>query len=57
VREYWIVDPAAKYIHIYSMDNKGKYPEDPKILFPGDTAACTVLEGLQIDVTEVFAED
>ena len=54
VREYWIVEPAGNYIHIFVLGADGKYPENPEIRFPGDSARSTVLDGLVIDTSEVF---
>lgn len=31
VREYWIVDPGNKYVHVYQLNEKGKYPEGPAV--------------------------
>ncbi|RKX77972.1 MAG: Uma2 family endonuclease [Spirochaetes bacterium] len=54
VREYWIVDPGNKYVHVYLLDERGSYPEDPKIYLRDAVIECTVLEGLQIDLKRVF---
>ena len=56
VKEYWIVDPGNKYVHVYLLDERGSYPEDPKIYLRDAVIECTVLEGLQIDLKRVFAE-
>jgi Uma2 family endonuclease len=57
VQEYWIVDPAAKYIHVYAMDEKGKYPENPIIYLQDGIISCIVLQGLSIDLKRIFAEE
>jgi len=54
VREYWIVDPAAKYVHVYVLNEKGKYPEDPVVFLRDGVIECTVLDGLIIDLQRVF---
>ncbi len=54
VREYWIVDPGNKYIHVYLLDEEGKYPEEPEVFVPGDSIQCTVLEGFDISLDQVF---
>ena len=54
VREYWIVDPGNKYIHVYLLDEEGKYPEEPEVFVPGDSIQCTVLDGFDIALDQVF---
>ena len=54
VREYWIVDPGNKYVHVYTLDEKGKYGEEPVVYLEQDSIACTVLEGLTIHMEPVF---
>ena len=56
VREYWVADPGNKYIHVYLLDEKGKYPEEPQVFVPGDSISCSVLEGLVIELSHVFAD-
>ena len=57
VKEYWIVEPAAQYIHVYLLDSEGKYPADPDVyeIYGEHTVVpCTVLKGLSIDLRELF---
>lgn len=56
VREYWVVDPGNRYVHVYVLDDNGNYPEDPKVYLHDAAVPCTVIEGLSIDLTRVFAE-
>ena len=42
---------------VYVLDKNGRYPEDPTVYMREDTAPCTVIEGLSIDLAKVFAED
>ena len=56
VREYWIVDPGNRYIHVYLLNEDGRYPEDPEVYLKDAVVPCTVLEGLSIDLPRVFAE-
>lgn len=56
VREYWIVDPGNRYVHVYILDDNGRYPEDPEVYLHDAAVPCTVIEGLSIDLARVFAE-
>lgn len=56
VREYWVVDPGNRYVHVYVLDYNGNYPEDPTVYLHDAAVPCTVIEGLSIDLTRVFAE-
>ncbi len=56
VREYWIVDPGNRYVHVYILDDNGRYPEDPEVYLKDAVVPCTVLEGLSLDLSRVFAE-
>jgi Uma2 family endonuclease len=56
VREYWIVDPGNRYVHVYLLNEDGRYPEDPGVYLADALVPCTVLEGLSIDLPRVFAE-
>ena len=53
VREYWVVDPEAKFVEVYILEN-GRYLasgfEEP------EKAPVFVLEDLEIDLQAVFAE-
>lgn len=55
VKEFWIIDPGNEYIHIYLLDDEGKYPEDPIVRVRRDkTVESTVLPGLVVDLDEMF---
>jgi Uma2 family endonuclease len=54
VREYWIVDGGNKFIHVYVLGEEGKYPAEPAVYVSEDTVKSTVLEGLSIDLDELF---
>jgi len=56
VREYWIVDPGNRYVHVYALDDKGRYGEEPQVYLEDATISCTVIEGLAIDLNPVFRE-
>ena len=51
VPEYWAVDPDLKILRIFVLQN-GRYEEQAQI---GGRLQSTVLPGLAIDVTELFA--
>lgn len=55
VREYWIVNPDAKYIMIYRLKDD-KY-EKPEYLKDNDILASIVLEGLTIKLQDIFQKD
>ncbi len=52
VREYWIVNPDAKYIMIYRLEGV-KYGK-PEYLTESDILESKALEGLKIDLSEVW---
>lgn len=53
VREYWMVDPQSLSVEVCVLENRKyavtKYGE-------GDSAPSTVLDGLQIKISDIFAE-
>ena len=53
VKEYWIVNPDAKYVMIYRLEGV-KYGK-PEYLIENDTLESRALEGLKIDLREVWA--
>jgi Uma2 family endonuclease len=66
VREYWVLDPAAKSLQVYRLGEHGaeattpaspKHFGTPQIFVGGGTAASAVLEGFRINLVELFAED
>ena len=56
VREYWIIDPAGRYLHVYALDAAGHYPAAPKVHLENDRVACGILAGLIVDLEKIFAE-
>jgi len=54
VREYWIVNPETRTVSAHILEN-GKY----NITYFGtdNPAKCHVLEGLEINLADVFAEE
>ena len=55
VREYWIVDGANELIEIFVLENE-KFVRK-SILQAEDVITSTVLEGLEIKVSEIFADE
>ena len=54
VREYWLVDPGNRYIHVYTLNEGRKYADEPRIYLPEDTVESAVLRGLAIDLNRIF---
>ena len=54
VREYWIVNPDAKYIMVYRLEGV-KYGK-PEYLTESDILESRALKGLKIDLSEVWAQ-
>ncbi len=55
VSEYWIVHPNDKTLSIFLLDDQGKYVVSKPLTY-GDIAESRVLQGLQIDLNEVFLD-
>lgn len=65
VREYWVIDPAGGYLHIYSLGEDGRFGK-PRIFVvpqksaaskddgPPLTAETVALPGLIVDLTKLF---
>lgn len=53
VREYWLVDSAAKVVHQYRLNESGKF-ENVKIYEKTEIAMPVVLEGLSVPLAAVF---
>ncbi|HEX9695935.1 MAG TPA: Uma2 family endonuclease [Actinomycetota bacterium] len=53
VPEYWIVDPEADRVEVYTMRDGG-YGK-PAIVEPGETLTCDAIGGFTLDVTTLFA--
>jgi len=54
VREYWIVDPKDKVIQVYAMKEHG---HDLYAYEIGHTLPCTVLPGLEINLSDIFPKE
>ena len=55
VREYWIVDPDDKTVHIFILGTDGRY-DSHQFYREGDTVIVGIFPGLEIDLAAVFAE-
>jgi Uma2 family endonuclease len=55
VREYWIVDPHAKLVHVYLLQSNGEY-DFGTIYKCDEKAPVHIFEGLVIDMKELFEE-
>jgi Uma2 family endonuclease len=56
VREYWIVDPNARAVHIFLLQPDGKYDEGT-IYECDQIAPVHIFEGLEIDLKELFRDE
>jgi Uma2 family endonuclease len=55
VREYWVVDPNAKSVHIFLIQPNGKYDRGA-VYECYQKAPVHIFEGLEIDLKELFEE-
>lgn len=55
VREYWIIHPTEESLMIFTLGADGKYGRQ-KGYGCGDLATSAVLEGLELNIEEVFGE-
>ncbi len=55
VREYWIVDPAAKTVMIFSLGPDGRYGR-PSVYLDTDQPQVGIFPDLEINLAAIFAE-
>jgi len=55
VREYWIVNPDARYMMIYRLEDSGRYAK-PDYLREEDTLTSGVLAGFSVPLSEIWAD-
>jgi len=55
VKEYWLVSPEDKTVEAFTLGKNGKYGR-PEYYTGGDMIPCSTLQGLSINLAEVFAE-
>ena len=53
VREYWIVDPKTKVVHVFLLQPNGKY-DLGTAYESGQKAPVHILQGLEIDLNKIF---
>ncbi len=56
VKEYWMVDPGNKVLHLYQLNEEKKY-QLKKIYKKEDKFDVDLFEGLKIDLKDVFTSD
>ncbi len=54
VREYWVIDPGHRTLHVYRLEESGKYG-DPLILERSAELACPIGNGIVVRLEPVFA--
>jgi len=54
VREYWIIDPGNRFVHVYLLGEDGTYPTVPKIYEQEDVLESEVLSGFALNCGELF---
>jgi Uma2 family endonuclease len=55
VREYWLVDPKEKTVHVFILQPNGKYNSGTKYEYH-QKAPVHIFEGLEIDLKELFED-
>lgn len=53
VREFWIVNPEARYLNIFRLESDGRYGK-PEHCREDDTFESPVLAGMRIDCSKIF---
>jgi Uma2 family endonuclease len=54
VREYWVIDPGNRYIHVYVLGDDGRYPK-PRLHVGAMIVKSIVCTGFEIKLEELFA--
>jgi Uma2 family endonuclease len=54
VREYWVIDPGNRYVHVYVLGDTRKFGK-PQILVGKATVKSTVCPGFEVKLEELFA--
>jgi Uma2 family endonuclease len=54
VREYWVIDPGNRFVHVYVRGEDGRYPE-PSLFVGAATVRSNVCAGFEMKLEELFA--
>jgi Uma2 family endonuclease len=54
VREYWVVDPGNRFVHVFRLGDDGKFGK-PDIVTEGKAIVSSVLPGFTLPAAELFA--
>jgi Uma2 family endonuclease len=54
IREYWLIDPGSRTMHVYRLESTGRYGE-ALVLEQGAEVPCPIGEGIVVRLAEVFA--
>jgi Uma2 family endonuclease len=54
VREYWIIDPGNRFVHVYILGENRKYPK-PKLHVGKVIVTSTVCPGFELNLEDLFA--
>jgi Uma2 family endonuclease len=55
VREYWVIDPGSRTVHVYRRGESGRYG-DPSIAEEDAEVPCPVGAGITVRLTDLFPE-
>jgi Uma2 family endonuclease len=54
IREYWIIDPGSRAVHVYRLEPSGRYGDS--VIYERDAEIpCPVGSGIVVHLTELFA--
>lgn len=54
VKEYWIVSPKNKNVHIFAFDEETQTYNEPAIYFKDDIVNSTIFNGLNMELKSIF---
>jgi hypothetical protein len=55
VREYWVVDPDARAVHAWTLEEDGRFGKE-RLFAKGEAVASDALEGFVVNSKELFAD-
>jgi Uma2 family endonuclease len=56
VKEYWLIYPLEQSVHVYCLNEQGKYQSMGHPLSTDDVLCSTVLIGFELDLSKVFED-